>query len=117
MKLYLRSNPPNTGTGLEFFVTCAPETSSLDAQPVLLAWNPKQRNFSSISTLTGNFTFAGTLTITGGVFKLPVYSASQLPTATDNELIFVPDDAGGTVVAYSTGAVWKRIDTNAPISL
>lgn len=47
---------------------------------------------------------------------LPHYSKTNLPRAEAGLLIFVTDDVGGPVVAYSDGTTWRRVSDGAPIS-
>lgn len=47
---------------------------------------------------------------------LPTYSVSKLPAADASWLIYVPDEAGGAVVAFSDGTNWRRLTDRAIVS-
>lgn len=48
---------------------------------------------------------------------LPPYPVSRLPKATmSGLLIFVPDEAGGPVPAFSDGTNWRRVTDRAIVS-
>jgi hypothetical protein len=48
---------------------------------------------------------------------LPTYSASSLPSVSPaGQMIFVPDDQGGAVPAFSDGTNWRRVTDRAVVS-
>lgn len=95
-----------------------------DRLPVSLS-PPPNRNEIGIGWVMKNWLQSLFDRVGAGPFMLQGYSKAALPTAADwgkittpcfTSLIFVYDDVGGPVVAYSNGTSWKRIDTNAVIS-
>lgn len=41
--------------------------------------------------------------------RVPTFSVANLPPATPSgQVIYVPDEAGGSVLAFSDGAAWRR---------
>jgi len=58
-----------------------------------------------------------------GPFKIPGYSVSNLPdatvsgdTSTFSSLIYIYDETGGPVVAFSDGTNWRRVTDRAIVS-
>lgn len=61
-----------------------------------------------------------------GPFKITGYSKLALPTAADwgvsttlnsfTSLIYVPDEVGGSTLAYSDGTNWRRVSDNAIVA-
>lgn len=50
-------------------------------------------------------------------FVLPAFSASALPSVNPaGQMIFVPDEAGGAVPAFSDGTVWRRVTDRSVIA-
>jgi hypothetical protein len=50
-------------------------------------------------------------------FVLPSFSASALPSVNPaGQMIFVPDEQGGAVPAFSDGAVWRRVTDRSVIA-
>jgi hypothetical protein len=50
-------------------------------------------------------------------FVLPSYSASALPSVNPaGQMIFVPDDQGGAVPAFSDGIAWRRVTDRSVIA-
>lgn len=48
---------------------------------------------------------------------LRVFSKTALPPAVqEGGLIFVPDEAGGAIVAFSDGTNWRRVTDRAVVS-
>jgi len=60
----------------------------------------------------GNFVTAGILFPTS--FVLPSYTVSTLPAAIVGGMIFVTDETGGSIPAFSDGTNWRRV-TDAQI--
>jgi hypothetical protein len=59
----------------------------------------------------------GLLPGANAVPKLAVYSKTRLPKASeDGMLIYVSDDIGGGVPAFSQGGQWRRVTDRAVIS-
>lgn len=57
------------------------------------------------------------LYMTNGIFILESYSKSALPTTSlTGGMIFVTDDVGGSIVAFSDGTNWRRMTDRAIIS-
>lgn len=54
----------------------------------------------------------------GDSLKLTSYTVATVPDASDNPsgVIFVTDEAGGAVPAFSRGADWRRVTDGAIIS-
>ena len=49
--------------------------------------------------------------------QLPQYSVSNLPSAAEGGiLIYVVDETGGSVVAFSDGTQWRRVTDRAVVS-
>jgi Protein of unknown function (DUF2793) len=51
-------------------------------------------------------------------FQLPAMTVAELPTgaaASTGSLVFVTNDAGGAVIAFHDGAVWRRLTDRAPV--
>lgn len=49
--------------------------------------------------------------------QLPVHSATKLPKASPaGRQIFVPDEVGGGVTAFSDGTTWRRSTDRAVVS-
>lgn len=84
-----------------------PVTSSLD--------------FSTItSTVTSSFDFGG-LVLSGAIypseFLLPSYTVNTLPSATPaGKMLFVTDETGGSVPAFSDGTNWRRVTDRQIVS-
>ena len=54
----------------------------------------------------------------GDSVKLPSYTVSALPTASKNTngMIYVSDETGGAVTAFSDGTSWRRTTDRAIVS-
>ena len=53
----------------------------------------------------------------GQVLKLASYTVATLPDASEpGRMIYVSDEAGGAVVAFSDGANWLRVTDRAVVS-
>lgn len=53
----------------------------------------------------------------GSVHRLPIYAKADLPVATPaGQLLYVSDDVGGAVPAFSDGTNWRRVTDRAVIS-
>jgi hypothetical protein len=66
-------------------------------------------------TLDGTGKFA--LTGTGAMFHLPNYTVATLPTAANlGGFIYVTDESGGAVPAFSDGANWRRVTDRAIVT-
>jgi hypothetical protein len=59
----------------------------------------------------------------GDAVKIPSYAKASLPSAANNfetgessSLIYVTDDVGGAVVAFTDGTDWRRVTDRAVIS-
>jgi hypothetical protein len=58
----------------------------------------------------------------GDVWDVPVrpaqFAVSDLPPAADHEggLVYVPDESGGAVPAFSDGTNWRRVTDRAVVS-
>jgi hypothetical protein len=48
--------------------------------------------------------------------QLPKYAKASLPTQSIGGLIYVTDDVGGAVPAFSDGTNWRRVTDRAVIS-
>lgn len=48
--------------------------------------------------------------------RLPTYTVGTVPGVTAARLIYVSDESGGPVVAYSDGANWRRVTDRAIVS-
>jgi hypothetical protein len=49
--------------------------------------------------------------------QMPVHSVTKLPKATPaGRQIYVADEAGGAVPAFSDGAVWRRVTDRTVVS-
>jgi len=58
-----------------------------------------------------------------GPFKIKAYAKADLPTASDwsdnsdfSAIVYVTDDVGGAVLAFSDGTNWRRVTDRAIIS-
>jgi len=52
-----------------------------------------------------------------GIPELPSFAVADVPSAAKGgRLIFVPDESGGPVPAYSDGTNWRRFSDGAIIS-
>ncbi|MCB1485614.1 MAG: DUF2793 domain-containing protein [Hyphomicrobiaceae bacterium] len=54
-----------------------------------------------------------------GIPRLPAVAKASLPSATSGgvgAIVFVPDEAGGAVLAFSDGANWRRVTDRAIVS-
>jgi hypothetical protein len=51
--------------------------------------------------------------------QLPSYAVADVPSAAANTgcLIFVTNDVGGAVPAFSDGSTWRRVTDRAPIAV
>ncbi len=60
----------------------------------------------------------GLNSILGDGLKLPDYTVATVPDASDNPnaMIFVTDETGGAVPAFSRGSDWRRVTDGAIIS-
>lgn len=47
---------------------------------------------------------------------IPAFPKASLPAVTDTRLIYVTDEAGGPVPAYSDGTNWRRVTDRAVVS-
>lgn len=47
---------------------------------------------------------------------LPIYAKAKLPPPTRGFMIYVTDDVGGAVPAFSDGADWRRVTDRAVVS-
>ena len=48
---------------------------------------------------------------------VPTYAVSKLPPAKPaGQIVYVPDEAGGAVLAFSDGSVWRRVTDRAQVS-
>jgi hypothetical protein len=71
---------------------------------------------------TADFNEAVALAVIRAVARLPVvlpsYPKAALPSAVDNAraLIYVTDEAGGAVPAFSDGTNWRRVTDRAVVS-
>ena len=54
----------------------------------------------------------------GASFRLPQYTVSTVPTASEHTggLVYVTDETGGAVPAFSDGTNWRRTTDRAVIS-
>ena len=53
-----------------------------------------------------------------GAVDLPPYGVNNLPKANQpGQLIYVTDDVGGAVPAFSDGSEWRRVTDRAIVSL
>lgn len=48
--------------------------------------------------------------------KAPSYSKTALPTQLEGGIIYVTDDVGGAVIAFSDGTNWRRVTDRAIIA-
>lgn len=49
--------------------------------------------------------------------KVPVYTVSTAPSTSEaGEIIYVSDESGGAVIAFSDGTSWRRVTDRAVIS-
>lgn len=79
-----------------------------------------------VDTRTGQFTLDGARIMQAVIdllngrrpVKLPVYTVATVPPAAPNPsaLIYVSNEAGGAVVAFSDGTNWRRVTDRAIIS-
>lgn len=54
-----------------------------------------------------------------GAVRVGGYAKAALPSAADQgggAIVFVPDEAGGATLAFSDGAVWRRVQDRAVVS-
>jgi hypothetical protein len=53
-----------------------------------------------------------------GPLKMSIYTVASLPDATINEggLIYVSNETGGAVAAFSDGTNWRRVTDRAVVS-
>jgi hypothetical protein len=51
-------------------------------------------------------------------FRLPAYTVATVPPATENTggVVYVSDETGGAVMAFSDGTNWRRVTDRAVIS-
>jgi len=56
--------------------------------------------------------------VLGNAFKLPDYSVASVPDATQwfGAMIYVNDETGGAVPAFSDGTDWRRVTDRTVIS-
>lgn len=47
---------------------------------------------------------------------LPTYTVSTLPALTDTRMIYVSNESGGAVPAFSDGSAWRRVTDRAIVS-
>lgn len=53
----------------------------------------------------------------GDIIYLPSFAKASLPSAVEAAgLIYVTDEAGGAVVAFSDGTSWRRVTDRAVVS-
>lgn len=59
----------------------------------------------------------------GAAVRIPVYAKASLPDAAENfqadvfsSLIYVKDDAGGAIPAFTDGTNWRRVTDRAVIA-
>lgn len=83
----------------------------LNGQPIIAS--PLMQNF--IDDLTQKLNFS----LFGNQVTLESYTVGDLPTvpdATAPGLIFVSDETGGAVVAFSDGTNWRRVTDRTIVS-
>ena len=59
-----------------------------------------------------------------GIVKVPVYTVANLPSASDFDptesgeaaMVYVSDESGGAVLAFSDGTNWRRVTDRAVVS-
>lgn len=68
----------------------------------------------------GAFSVRFTLSGTAATFAVPVgfpsYTVATLPSATASRMIYVSDESGGAIPAFSDGTNWRRVTDRAIIS-
>lgn len=54
----------------------------------------------------------------GAPIQAPEYTVATVPDATTNEgaMIYVSDETGGAVIAFSDGSDWRRVTDRAVVS-
>jgi len=54
----------------------------------------------------------------GNSVKLPSYTVTTLPTASENtgSIVYVSNETGGAVTAFSDGSAWRRTTDRAIVS-
>jgi hypothetical protein len=78
--------------------------------------------YDATGSPTADFNEAIALAVIRAVARLPVvlpsYAKAALPSAVDNAraLIYVTDEAGGEVPAFSDGTNWRRVTDRAVVS-
>jgi hypothetical protein len=72
----------------------------------------------TVRTIEANFAKAEiTKQTIGAIARLPVYAKAALPPAAPaGQMIYVSDDTGGAVVAFSDGSDWRRVTDRAVIA-
>lgn len=54
---------------------------------------------------------------TGAIHRLPSFEVADLPSAAPaGQMIYVSDETGGAVVAYSDGTDWRRVTDRTVVS-
>ncbi len=77
-----------------------------------LAATDTQAAIDEVVTEKANLTGA---TFTGPVV-VPSYAVASLPTAATGGIIYVSDETGGAVLAFSDGTDWRRVTDRAVVS-
>lgn len=59
----------------------------------------------------------GTFYRQGQIPRVAVFAVANLPSAADlGRIIYVSDEAGGAVIAFSDGSNWRRVTDRAVVS-
>lgn len=92
----------NTGTDDARAVTPLKLKTNLTTPPALGATTPN--------------TVKGTTVTATTAFELPIYTVAGVPLATTGWLIYVSNEVGGAVPAFSDGTNWRRVTDRAIIA-
>lgn len=100
----------NVNSGVSTFIA-DPSLTPFTSDGVLNIVNSKGSAYKGLNVIQG------TSHLTGGVVYFRTYTVSTLPSATTaGGMIYVSDETGGAVMAFSDGTNWRRVTDRAIVS-
>jgi len=118
----------NTSNNIEFFEKATTEAANfnvlrtdLDAGLITDTIIVNTLDFGLVTESVDETYSLGQISISGvitpNLFILPTYSKSSLPSVTPaGQMIFVTDEAGGAIPAFSDGTDWRRVTDRQVVS-
>jgi hypothetical protein len=92
--------------------------STLSARIAVLSLDVNDEDRPLTESTTSGISSATDFYIDGGITQLKNYTVLEVPSAADNTgmIIYVSDEAGGAIPAFSDGTNWRRVTDRAIIS-